>query len=74
MDIPTRNLGRYVRDKGFNLSELSRKTGVPYMALYDSLINEKRDRSLRVDEYLKVCNHLELDPMDFAEGPEEKGA
>ncbi|WP_418539725.1 helix-turn-helix domain-containing protein [Massilistercora timonensis] len=74
MDIPTRNLGRYVRDKGFNLSELSRKTGVPYMALYDSLINEKRDRSLRVDEYLKVCSHLELDPMDFAEDPEEKGA
>ena len=74
MDIPTRNLGRYVRDKGFNLSELSRKTGVPYMALYDSLVNEKRDRSLRVDEYLKVCNHLELDPIDFAEDPEDKGA
>lgn len=65
MDIPTRNLGKYVRDKGFNLSELSRKTGVPYMALYDSLANEKRDRSLRVDEYLRVCKHLGLDPMLF---------
>lgn len=71
LDIPTRNLGLYVRDKGFNLSELSRKTGVPYMALYDSLVNERRDRSLRVDEYLKVCKHLELDPMDFADNPDE---
>lgn len=65
MDISTRNLGKYVRDKGFNLSELSRKTGVPYMALYDSLANEKRDRSLRVDEYLRVCKHLGSDPMLF---------
>lgn len=42
------------------------------MALYDSLVNEKRDRSLRVDEYLKVCKHLELDPMDFADNPDEE--
>lgn len=41
------------------------------MALYDSLVNEKRDRSLRVDEYLKVCKHLELDPMDFADNSDE---
>lgn len=74
MDIPTRNLGKYVRDKGFNLSELSRKTGVPYMALYDSLANEKRDRSLRVDEYLRVCKHLGLDPMLFyPDGVEDAG-
>lgn len=72
MDIPTRNLGKYVRDKGFNLSKLSRKTGIPYMALYDSLVNEKRDRSLRVDEYLKMCKHLELDPMDFTDEAKER--
>lgn len=42
------------------------------MALYDSLVNEKRDRSLRVDEYLKVCKHLELDPMDFADDPDKE--
>lgn len=67
MDIPTRKLRKYVRSKGFNLSELSRKTKIPYMALYDSLMNDKRDRDLRVGEFLALCNHLELNPMDFAE-------
>lgn len=41
------------------------------MALYDSLMNDKRDRDLRVGEFLALCNHLELNPMDFAEKPEE---
>lgn len=72
MDAPTRNLGKYVQDKGFNLSELSRKTKIPYMALYDSLINGKRDRDLRVGEFLALCNHLELNPMDFAEEPKKE--
>ncbi len=67
MDIPTRKLGKYVRSKGFNLSEISRKTKIPYMALYDSLMNDKRDRDLRVGEFLALCSHLELNPMDFAD-------
>lgn len=43
MDKPTRNLGEYIKKKGFNLSEISRKTKIPYMSLYDSLSNEKTD-------------------------------
>ena len=49
----------------------SRERQIPYMALYDSLMNDKRDRDLRVGEFLALCNHLELNPMDFAEKPEE---
>jgi len=71
LDTPTRNLRKYVQNKGFNLSEISRKTKIPYMALYDSLMNDKRDRDLRVGEFLALCNHLELNPMDFAEKPED---
>lgn len=65
MDKPTRNLGEYIKKKGFNLSEISRKTKIPYMSLYDSLSNENRDRDLRAEEFLALCKHLELDPMEF---------
>lgn len=65
MDGATKKISEYIREKGFNLSEISRKTKLPYMALYDSLMNEKRDRDLRVDEFLLLCKHLELDPMGF---------
>ena len=44
---------------GINLSELSRKSGVAYSALYDSL-GEKG-----------VCFVLHINPMDFAS---DKGA
>ena len=65
MDGATKQISEYIRKKRFNLSEISRKTGVPYMALYDSIANKKRDRDLRVDEFLALCKHLELDPMEF---------
>lgn len=65
MDGATKQISEYIKKKGFNLSEISRKTHVSYMALYDSLFNEKRDRDLRVDEFLALCKHLELDPMKF---------
>lgn len=67
MDIPTRNLRAYVKEKGFNLSEMSRKTNVPYMVLYDSLLNKDRDRDLRVGEFFTVCKFIGVDPRDFAE-------
>lgn len=65
MDLSTKNLGQYIKEKGYNLSELSKKTEVPYMALYNSLMNENTDRALRADEYLSLCKHLEVDPMVF---------
>jgi predicted transcriptional regulator len=65
MDGATRKISEHIRHKGFNLSEISRKTNLPYMALYDSIMNEKRDRDLRVDEFLALCRHLGVNPMDF---------
>lgn len=73
MDGATKQISEYIRKKGFNLSEISRKTGVPYMALYDSVANEKRDRDLRGDEFLALCKHLELDPIIFCPTDTERG-
>ena len=70
MDIPTRNLSRYVKEKGFNLSKLSRETGIPYVSLYNSLINESRDRDLRSGEFIDICAFLGVNPMDFVDKPE----
>lgn len=61
----TKNLARYVQENSVNLSAMSRETGILYMALYDSLANKKRNRDLRVGEFLGLCDHLDVDPMQF---------
>lgn len=67
LDIPTRNLGRYIKEKGINLSNLSRMTKIPYVSLYDSLLNDNRERDLRAGEFCLICEFLEVDPMSFAD-------
>ena len=62
----TKQIGAYVKDKGINLSEMSRKTGISYSALYASLRDKSRERPLSVDEAVSVCKFLEVNPMDFA--------
>lgn len=73
MDGATKRVSEYIRHKGFNLSDISRKTHIPYMALYDSLFNEKRNRDLRVDEFLILCNHLGVNPIIFFRRSEKGG-
>lgn len=72
MDIPTKNLSKYIKEKGINLSKMSRDTGISYMALYDSLLNSERDRDLRTGEFFSVCNFLSVNPVEFADEPGEK--
>ncbi len=62
----TKNLARYVKDMGINLSELSRKSGVAYGSLYASLGGEGRGRELRANELTDICFTLHINPMDFA--------
>lgn len=73
MSTPENKLGTYVKEKGINLSKMSRDTGIPYISIYSSLIDEKRDRPLRISEYFRICSFLGVNPMDFADKP-EKGA
>ncbi|KAI4438828.1 hypothetical protein FMM80_00165 [Schaedlerella arabinosiphila] len=70
MSTVTKKVSNYVRKKGFNLSKMSRETGVPYSALYSSLCDDERERSLRDDEFIAVCNFLNVNPMVFAEEKE----
>lgn len=49
---------------------MSRETGVPYSALYSSLCDDERERSLRDDEFIAVCSFLNVNPMVFAEEKE----
>ena len=67
MDNETKNLSNYIKEKGFNLVALAKKTGISYTALYDSLVKESRDRDLRAGELMAICKFIEKDPMDFTE-------
>ena len=82
MSTVTKNLSRYIEKRGFNLSKISEATGIPYSALYSSLRDKKRERSLRDDELIAVCIFIGIDPrllnspeslnsMDFAGEPKE---
>ncbi len=68
----TKNIANYVKSIGVNLSELSRKSGVEYSALYSSLASKERERELRADELTSICSVLRINPMDFAETEKEE--
>lgn len=63
----SRRIGIYMKDKGFNLSEVARKTNLDYQSLYASLYDDKRERDLRAEELIPLCLFLNIDPRDFAE-------
>ena len=67
----SKRIGTYMQDKGFNLSEVARKTGLDYQSLYVSLYDEKRERDLRTEELIPLCIFLNIDPRDFAEQYQE---
>lgn len=63
----TKNVAAYVNEMGINLSELSRKSGVEYPALYASLGNKGNGRELRANELTSICLVLKKNPMEFAD-------
>lgn len=67
----SRRIGIYMKDKGFNLSEIARKTGLNYQSLYVSLYDEKRERDLRAEELIPLCIFLDINPINFAEQEKE---
>lgn len=68
----TKNIAKYVQDMGINLSELSRKSGIPYGSLYASLGVEGRGRELKADELTDICFVLRINPMDYARKEEKE--
>lgn len=65
MDVSTKEISTYITNKGINLKNLSRHTGIPYDSLYASLGNPRRSRPLRGDELLKICSFLEISPLSL---------
>lgn len=63
----TKNIASYIKEMGINISELSRKSGVAYPALYASICDKSKERELRADELTKLCFVLKINPMDFAD-------
>ena len=61
------NIADYIESKGISLRVAAYRTGISYYALYDSLVNKKRNRELRASEFLALCEFLGKDPMDFAD-------
>lgn len=66
------NLASFIKKRGIKLSEISRKTGIPYMYIYDSLFNDKRSRKLKGSELIAICKFLDVSPMEFAEEGSKK--
>ena len=65
MDI-TKNVANYVRENHISFTKLSNDTGIPYRCLYYSL-GKGGERELRVGEFFKICEVLEVNPLDFAD-------
>jgi predicted transcriptional regulator len=60
-------LSEIIKSRGINLSEMARLINVPYMALYNSLMDKSRHREIKGWELVKVCIFLNVDPREFAE-------
>lgn len=58
-------LSKEISNKNINLSEMSRKTGISYQAIYSSLFNKGRERELRSSELIAICRYADINPMDF---------
>lgn len=65
MSTVTKNVSLYIKSKGINLAKMSRELEIPYMSLYDSLLNPTRDRDLRDIEFMKICQFLDVNPYSF---------
>jgi lambda repressor-like predicted transcriptional regulator len=58
----TKALSKYIKDKGIAITTISEKTNLNYNTLYSSLAGS---RKLRADEFLLICNFIEVDPKKF---------
>lgn len=67
MSAVTENVAKFVREKGINLTKLSKETNIEYCAVYDSLGNSGRGRDLKDHELVRICRFIRKNPMDFAE-------
>ncbi len=61
------NLSKCIEDRGIALAVVSRRTGISYMALYDSLRNKSKKREIKGKELVKLCRFLDIDSRELAD-------
>lgn len=61
------NISKYIENRGIALTVVSRRTGISYMALYDSLKNKSKKREIRGKELVKLCKFLDIDFRELVE-------
>ena len=62
MDACTKAVAQYIEEKCMSISAISQKTGIPRGILYRCFDGR---RKLRADEFMKICEFLEIDPRVF---------
>lgn len=65
MDKSTNYLSEYIAHKGINLRNMSNELGISYDCLYNSLGKRGKQRPLRGDELLAICNFIGLNPKEI---------
>ncbi|WP_455649088.1 hypothetical protein [Enterocloster citroniae] len=60
-----KNIANHIKKEGIRLTTMSKGTGIPYKALYNTFFNEKVERQIRGKELIIVSNFLGIDPKDF---------
>lgn len=70
-DATTERIAKYIQEKGVKVSAISRGTGIPDGVLRRSL--SARERDLRADEFLGICDFLGKEPFDFRVPPTNLG-
>ncbi len=71
-DICTTSISDYIDRMGINISALSRGTGISDGILRRSIV--RKERSLRFDEAIAICEFLGKDPFDFYRHPDPVSA
>lgn len=58
----TNKIADIIADKGIKIARIAEATGISYQVLQVSF---KKKRELRADELVKVCQFLNINPMEL---------
>ncbi len=64
-DICTTNISDYIDRMGIKISAISRGTGISDGILRRSIV--RKERSLRYDEAMAICNFIGKNPLEFCQ-------
>lgn len=72
VDSTTIGVSDCIKELGINISALSRGTGISDGVLRRSIV--RRERDLRSEEFMAICDFLQRNPFDFYKGRNRPGA